>query len=269
MPFLRSSILVMVVTVGWLFAAAEAIRAREKAAYEENLSSLEAAYSGINFDGQATSVDKILAAALEKVPDNFRSKAVARGVVISPNYHPYMRKLQEKAAALLATAHKMNHDVYASRRKELQATPADQVTLFVSHHINQCSNSHHDSEFNLANLWPAYFGAEVRDNLISVRTRFDGSGGGEGKLQLRADVGEHLVSSGGLDDHKWNGNRVFYNHQTATLRVWLAGGGWGGGVCTNRLTMNGVELKVTPNKLSLPENAVYNQPYKQGAAPVF
>lgn len=246
------------------------ITKRVETAAEEAQIALSTAYGSFDRNGAPAAVNNDLTAALRGALQAFRSAAVIDDVEPPPSYEKKLRLLKEYAAMLWRSAHDANDAVHAVRRQQLQATSAGAVTERINHGVHTCSNTHHDHVFDLAVKLPQHFGPQARANLHSVRVRLDGSGGGEGgPLNLDPAVGEHLVCTNGIGGGKYNGNRVYYNPSNAVLRVYLEGGGWGGGTCSNPLWMSYVDLTITRNALALPENAVYNQPYTRGEAPVF
>jgi hypothetical protein len=230
---------------------------------------LFATRSDLKLDGSAATVNEHLALRLREVVWSFEDAAVPHGFARAPSYATKLQELQNTAAGLWDAAHVANLAVYDSTRLSLQSSVVEPVTEYMTHKIDTCSNTHHDHAFTLSEMLPQYFGANAKVNLHSVRIRFEGSGGGEGSFDLSPGVGEHLVSTGGIEGERYNGNRVYYNPQTTGLRVTMEGAGWGRGVCDNRLQMSHIELNVTRNALALQENAVYSLPYIKAAAPAF
>ena len=223
------------------------------------------AESKAKLSGDAAEVNEILTGEFKKIIADFQKA----GVTVSPEYQHMLEKMQQKAKALWISSHEKNSLIYEGERKRLMNTPAPAVVELIQHYIHACSNTEFNHEFVLSERFPQYFGAEARGDLLSVRTRFEGSGGGEGSLNLSPGIGEQRVSDGGLGGKKWNGNKLFYNHDTTVLRVWLGGGCWGGGVCSNPITMKHVELIISQKALMLPENAKFNLPYQRGVEPAF
>ena len=237
---------------------------RGRSAYAVAWAGLLEARSKAKLSGDAAEVNE-MTAQLKKSVSEFRKA----GLASSPEYKDKLKALRKQAKTLWIEAHEENNLVHTSARERLMGIPAPAVVELLQHYVHACSNTEFNHEFVLSERFPQYFGAEARSDLLSVRTRFEGSGGGEGSLNLSPGIGEHLVSDGGLVGKKWNGNKLLYKHDTTVLRVWLGGGGWGGGVCSNPITMKHVEFTISQKALALPENAKFNLPYQRGVDPVF
>lgn len=241
---------------------------REQNAYESARVTMSTARSNMKLDGASATVDHELVSALRAPIQAFQDAAVLPSVAPSPSCKTKLDRLKDDAVALWGSAHDANYAVYNTKREELKNVPIAEVKERINHRIHSCSNTHHDRTFNLGQMYPQYFGPAVKGNLYSVRSSFEGSGNGSGNFNLGQGVSEHQVSEGGVGGKKWNGNRIYYNPQNTVLRVWLAGSGWGGGVCSNSLDMHSVDLSIVRNALALSENTVYNQPYQRAPTPV-
>lgn len=232
---------------------------------------LQSEFTALSLDGSGRALGEELAARIHSLLEHYQSQAqLQENTTPSTKYVHRLQKLQEKAHSLWQQKHAEDYKIYTEKRQSLENIHLEPVAVRLDHHIHSCSNTRIAASILLEDALHEYFHSGTRHNLISVTCSFDGSGGGGAqRLEINGSGGERLVSSGGLEGRKFNGNMVYYNPDSTELRVILQGGGWGGGVCTNPLQMKGLDFTIVRTALALSENTVYNQPYKSIPPPAF
>ena len=157
------------------------VLAREQNAYNTANTAMSTARTSLTLDGVLSTVEEAFVKAMREAISVYKKDAVQDGVTPSPAYHDKLQHLLSAAEMQWSSAHDANFAVYKGTRERLQATPTPVEVVRISDHLHTCSNQQHTRTYNLGERFPQYFSPENKAYLYSVRSRFDGSGGGEGR----------------------------------------------------------------------------------------